>query len=254
MNHAVVDFQGFNSDVPNGEGKDFIIKELSFVLLTDKMEMFNKTFQSPYPMEYLSKKMQKTAWYLTNNHHLLSWNDGLIPYAKLPTIVMKLCEKIDLIYFKGLEKLLFFKKILNDFDHHNRTKCKLISDSFLKVNGVSNYLHPVCEIKLHKFNIKSICALRNAYFYAIQLKKFFCELERIKSFENIFYPQEMYSVLAANGFYLMLEENKVFCIWCATGFLFNKKNPELIIQEHYLLCCNICCSFNSVIPNKLILK
>lgn len=254
MRHAVVDFQGFISDVPNGEGKDFIIKELSCVMLTDKMEMFNKTFQSPYPIEYLSKKVQKTASYVTKNHHLLSWNDGLIPYDELSTIVKKLCEKIDLFYIKGLEKLLFFQKILNNFDHRNIIECRLISDSFLKINDISNYLHPVCEIKQHKFNMNSICALRNAYYYGVQMKKFFCELERIKTFENLFYPEEMSSVLAANGFYLILQENKVFCFWCANGFVFNKRIPELIIQEHYLLCCNICCSFNSVIPNKLILK
>lgn len=251
MKQAVIDFQGFQSDFSNSESNGFVIKELSIVMITGNMEQFVNTFKSPYPFYNLSRKMRNTAMFVTRNHHLLAWNDGLIPYSQLTVIIKKLCKDLDVVFFKGSEKLVIFKNLIEKNNLSIQAVYKLIPESLIKIKNISNILNSICYIPTHKFNNKSVCALRNASYYACQMRQYFWEIKRFKSFEVIKnYSKKNSSLLAANGFYLILEEHKIYCTWCFYDIVFNVEYSfEKIISEHYVNCKNNCASFNNYIPN-----
>lgn len=105
MEYAIVDLQGFKDNSNN-----FIIKEFSFATKNIK---FSDIIQSTCAFDELSIPKQKSANWLTDNFHGITWYDGDIDVNELrDTIKPILSTKI--VFVKGEEKIIWLKNLLRD--------------------------------------------------------------------------------------------------------------------------------------------
>jgi hypothetical protein len=67
---------------------------------------------APYPFSYLPFQIRKQNKWITRNLHSIDWNDGLMPYRKMPQIFDTYIGKGMLVYVKGKEKGKLLEKKL----------------------------------------------------------------------------------------------------------------------------------------------
>lgn len=137
----ILDIQGFKI-----ENNKFIVKELAAY---DGKKICHFIFRAPFSEKLLPPNIQKQNLWLTKNHHGLRWEEGVIPYFRLKSIIEELSRHSVPIYVKGREKADFIR-------------------TFIKSENVLEFAeHP----KLQSYNPKClyhslnscICALSNVY-------------------------------------------------------------------------------------------
>lgn len=104
---VIIDVQGFYYK------RKFICKEFAYGnISTGECNSF--IICPPVPWDYLSKRDKKSASWLTNCYHHISWYAGDIPYENTGTMLKNLLEKeeIDQIYVKGLQKFNWLKQFV----------------------------------------------------------------------------------------------------------------------------------------------
>lgn len=92
--------------------------------------------------------MRRTAGWLTRHHHRIRWEDGEIPYDE--NLIRTLCSPFQVIYTKGLEKVMFLKRF------HSNVHEYVGGEG----GGETNHVH--CILSQHKGDF-SRCALHSAY-------------------------------------------------------------------------------------------
>lgn len=139
---AVVEFHGFKDN-----DNRFIVKELAIVSILFQTHL---VFLPPYYFRRLNYKSRKTARWLSNNFHLISWDEGSIPYNE--ELIRMLCKPFKVIHTKGLEKAQFLKEFHPE-----------VREITLECNIDCNI---ECFLPQHKYGK---CALKNAKSYYTQL-------------------------------------------------------------------------------------
>lgn len=111
MRKVVVDIQFFKT-----EEKVFTPKELA---VYDGTHISHYIFKPPFNFLELPDKLKPEAEWVTNNHHGISWDEGLVPVYLFPQILSRLLDNADRIYVKGREKANFVrnaaKKLVIEF-------------------------------------------------------------------------------------------------------------------------------------------
>src|SRR5437868_8799489 len=103
--YVIVDVECFY-----GKDGELVIKELAIVNpVTNQTQSY--IFNSPYEWETIPEKFKGTNRWLTRNFHRMQWEEGHIPYAKLPQILIWDTMGCN-IYAKGLEKVKMLATIV----------------------------------------------------------------------------------------------------------------------------------------------
>ena len=161
---AVVDFEAFH--VVGGE---IVVKELAIVDLHHGLCRY-VLFKPPYSRRCLSQKDQRTALWLEQKLHGISWSDGVVDYSRFPDIIREVCDTYCTVFTKGLEKARFLRAFhnrvidLNDINAPKYDNTALADDRSLQ-----------CRVATHRFTDhegKCVykCALNKAYFFASWLR------------------------------------------------------------------------------------
>lgn len=95
---GIVDCQGFRSSA-----KNFLFKELAVVSLDGRI-IQNYIFEAPFDLWTSKSADPRNVNWVTENHHLLKWSEGEVPYRFLPVILEKVNVTFKKIYVKGSEK------------------------------------------------------------------------------------------------------------------------------------------------------
>lgn len=142
---AIVDVQGFKI-----ADNKFILKEIA-IACKDQIQVF--LIKPPFPIYNLTSTERKQVNWIERNRKIY-WNDGFIPYKNyLAYIEEFLIDKM--IYCKGLEKMLWIKKLLDYNDVYNLelkscpSLLSLYEEYRLSTDVYTCIYHP------------TICALRN---------------------------------------------------------------------------------------------
>jgi hypothetical protein len=160
MHRLIVEFHGFRSLAE----KTFVFKELAIVNVSDcTFTVYH--FKPPYPQSRLSNKDLKSAYWLSNFYHRLSWNDGVLDYS-LDTIIGLILrvrssssnERL-VLYTKGVEKKRYLDDLL--FNHENVLVVD-VSD-IADYNTSSNKV--TCSLKEHSHSKSHKCSLKTALEY-----------------------------------------------------------------------------------------
>lgn len=152
---CVIEFQAFR----NNDNK-FIIKELVvFDLTTGIVSYF--IFKPPFPLSSLLSKQYRTNKWLTSFFHHISWEEGLVDYKDLESIMIHYCRQFKTIYTSGDEKIKFIQKF---------TSCPVICCNMVKYNDFNDRAS-CCSVKHEKHLISKNCALYKAYCLASSLKE-----------------------------------------------------------------------------------
>lgn len=96
MEFAIVDLQGFKDNFNN-----FIVEEFSFA--TKNMK-FSDIIPSTCAFDELSAPKQKSANWLTQNFHGITWYDGDIDVIELQDTIKPILNN-KIVFVKGEEKL-----------------------------------------------------------------------------------------------------------------------------------------------------
>lgn len=91
-----IDFQYFR------HGTEYIIKELG--ILNSVVGLNHYIFKPPFNKYKLSFKDRKQTEWLKLNYHMLSWEDGYVPYNQLRAVLKEGLKNAKEIYVKGYEK------------------------------------------------------------------------------------------------------------------------------------------------------
>lgn len=97
---CIVDCQGYKLK------NKFYFKELAVVSLDGRI-IQNFLFEAPFEVWSCEFTDPKSVNWVTENHHRLNWNIGLIPYKYLNVILEKVNRTFKKIYVKGSEKRLW---------------------------------------------------------------------------------------------------------------------------------------------------
>lgn len=124
MEFAIVDLQGFKDN-----SNTFIVKEFSFATKNLK---FSDIIHSTCTFDELSAAKQKSAKWLTQNFHGITWYDGDIDVNELQDIIKPILSN-KIVFVKGEEKIIWLKILLHD--------------SFYKIVNVETL---GCNLNLHK--------------------------------------------------------------------------------------------------------
>jgi hypothetical protein len=97
-----------------GSDGELVIKELA--LLGSNTKACWKTVQTymfspPYPEYQILEHIKKSNAWATEHSHNICWNDGIIPYSKLPWILQDSLLHHKTIYTKGSEKSVILSQM-----------------------------------------------------------------------------------------------------------------------------------------------
>lgn len=102
--NSFVDVQGFKTDL-----NDFIIKEIA---IKSGSQLITLLFKPPfYRFELTDTEKKQVSWIERNRK--IFWDEGFIPHCYHKNIIRELLKNKN-IYVKGLEKVTWIKKILED--------------------------------------------------------------------------------------------------------------------------------------------
>ncbi|XP_053598606.1 rho GTPase-activating protein gacV-like [Microplitis demolitor] len=106
----ILDIQGFTTD------NNFIVKELSTISIHDDnlVDATCLLFKSPFDQEDLTDSEKRQNDWLTDYHHGLAWNSGIIPYENAKNILTIILQNITYIYVKGAMKKNWLDSVLDD--------------------------------------------------------------------------------------------------------------------------------------------
>jgi len=77
-----VDLQGFLVGRSH-----FVVKE--FAALKEEHVLSHYIFGCPYPWSCLTKAERHQAMWLIENRHRIQWEDGMVPYCKVESLIIK---------------------------------------------------------------------------------------------------------------------------------------------------------------------
>lgn len=137
---VVVDVQCFKTS-----SKTWVCKELA---VYDGTRVAHYIFKSPFPFHALDPTLRSDAYWLTKNHHSISWDEGLVPSHLFEPILQRLTSNVTDVYVKGRQKAEFIRSILK------REIMELPEKGALQQAEPRCFYHsqPIC-----------ICALNNVY-------------------------------------------------------------------------------------------
>jgi hypothetical protein len=138
---VIVDVQGFNTSK-----KTFTPKELAAY---DGTCVSHYIFKPPFSFHTINDEFKKQAFWLTNNHHCLDWNEGFTPLFMFPQIIQRLTKNADSISVKGYEKAAYLRKFVS------KPVIELQEQPALTPSTPSCFYH---------LKSPSICALSNVYY------------------------------------------------------------------------------------------
>lgn len=142
---AIVDVQGFKT-----ETNEFIIKEIA-VLWNKKIHVF--LIEPPFPFYDLTKSEKRQVSWIERNRKIY-WRDGFVPYSNHQNLIVDILKDKS-VYTKGLEKVLWLKKISNNNNINNLEDegCP----NLLSLYNKYEHSHDVYSCIYHD----TICALKN---------------------------------------------------------------------------------------------
>lgn len=98
----VIDVQGFKV-----ESNKFVVKEFAAY---DGKKISHYVFKPPFRMDLLPPYLQQQAFWVTDNHHGLRWEDGFVPLHKFSEVIQQVTNAGDRVYVKGKEKADYIRK------------------------------------------------------------------------------------------------------------------------------------------------
>jgi hypothetical protein len=91
-------------------GNKLLIKELAICKPDGSLQSW--IFSAPYSCSKFSNQIKRQNNWITNHLHGIAWNDGVIPFGKMPDIFNTFIIKGSLVYIKGKEKCQLLEKKL----------------------------------------------------------------------------------------------------------------------------------------------
>lgn len=145
----IVDFQSFKLS-----SNEFAIKELAILKLGSQEKPIVFVFKPPCSWFDLPIKCRVENKWLERNYISMSWDSGDISYNQVENILKITLSKADKIFVKGLQKIQWLKKYLNNIkDIEAITKCP-------SLRTLKKWYLPNNLCKYHE-NSKMACALYN---------------------------------------------------------------------------------------------
>lgn len=151
----IVDIQSFK--IPSNE---FAVKELAIISLEYDVEPIVYTFKEPYDWENLPVKYKVENTWIERHHLHMKWSDGDLPYDEIKKILHSHLHSARNVYVKGLEKVLWLCKYLNNVSEIDE-KCPKLK--FMRQWKASNLY---CK---YHYNPDMACAAR----HVLLLKHYF---------------------------------------------------------------------------------
>lgn len=155
MDFAIVDMQGFKDDL-----NSFIVKEFS--VLTKNIK-FHEIIKSNLDYDELNASTKRSAEWLKEFHHGLSWDDGYISIGELRQTLQPILQN-KIIYVKGRDKVQWLREIMHTT---NNLLIKNLEDLGCDLNlnlfGNQGKNEPPMTCSKHKkMTMDYVCAMRNA--------------------------------------------------------------------------------------------
>lgn len=179
-NVCVVEFQAFR-----GNEDEYIVKELAIAVARgNNISPKVLLFKPPYVRNTLCKKSLKMSYWLENNYHGISWEDGHVDFEQMQSVIEDMCEPFHSVYTKGLEKVKFLETF-----HGNVVDLDIIRAPKYESSSFTNSF--TCPVTKHNITANSVyrgsivtsdlytCALKRACYYARWLRtSYLCYFEK----------------------------------------------------------------------------
>lgn len=140
----LIDLQGFSR--PKGSNPPFVLKELAVASPEPLGHIDHWVFTTPLEL----RDGDLSYRYVRNSHHMLDYEDGDVPYDKIPDIFRRIFSGYTkVVYVKGLEKKRWIQ-------HYFKGPAHIVDlDDYPSLNGAEYAHQPGCTFNHPK------CAMSN---------------------------------------------------------------------------------------------